>query len=101
MQAVSQKKVKSEKIALPSFKQYRESTGLFHFKLLSAKGDLLLQSEGFSSPKEAGLAIKNLQLNGLLQMHMYNADDSVKFEVQASQGQLKQAFDALKQATEE
>jgi tryptophanyl-tRNA synthetase len=99
MQAVSQKKVKSEKISLPSFKQYRESTGLFHFKLLSAKGDLLLQSEGFSSPKEAGLAIKNLQLNG--SVAMMELANLVKLDAQASQEQLSEAFEALKQATEE
>jgi tryptophanyl-tRNA synthetase len=99
MQAVSQKKVKSEKIALPSFKQYRESTGLFHFKLLSAKGDLLLQSEGFSSPKEAGLAIKNLQLNG--SVAMMELANLVQLDAQASQEQLSEAFDALKQAAEE
>ncbi len=99
MQAVTQKKVKTEKIALPSFKQYRESTGLFHFKLLSAQGDLLLQSEGFSSPKEAGLAIKNLQING--SVAMMELGDLVRLEAQASQEQLSEAFEALKQAAEE
>lgn len=98
MQAVSHNKVKTEKIALPSFKQYRESTGLFHFKLLSAKGDLLLQSEGFSSPKEAGLAIKNLQQNG--NAAMTELADLIKLDPQASQEQLSEAFDALKQSQE-
>ncbi len=43
--------------ALPSFKQYREADGRFHFKLVDAQGKLLLQSAGFASPKEAGQCI--------------------------------------------
>jgi tryptophanyl-tRNA synthetase len=50
--------------ALPSFKQYRESDGRFHFKLVDAQGRLLLQSQGFASPKDAGAAIGRLQKEG-------------------------------------
>ena len=50
--------------ALPSFKQYRESDGRFHFKLVDAQGRLLLQSQGFASPKDAGAAIGRLQREG-------------------------------------
>ena len=32
-----------------------------YFKLVDAQGKLLLQSEGFASPKEAGQAVKRLQ----------------------------------------
>ena len=52
------------KAALPSFKQYRESDGRFHFKLVDAQGRLLLQSQGFASPKDAGAAIARLQKEG-------------------------------------
>ncbi len=52
---------KAVKAALPSFKQYRESDGLFHFKLVDPKGRLLLQSTGFASAREAGQAIAQLQ----------------------------------------
>ncbi len=45
------------KSSLPSFKQYRESDGLFYFKFVDAQGRLLLQSRGFASPKEAGQCI--------------------------------------------
>ena len=55
---------KAAKAALPSFKQYRESTGLFHFKLVEAKGRLLLQSSGFASAREAGQTIARLQSEG-------------------------------------
>ncbi|MFM2274657.1 MAG: hypothetical protein RL211_529 [Pseudomonadota bacterium] len=57
------KAAKSVKANLPTFKQYRETTGQFHFKLVDAQGRLLLQSHGFDSPKDAGKAI------GLLQQH--------------------------------
>ena len=50
--------------ALPTFKQYRENDGRFHFKMLDTKGQLLLQSEGFASPKDAGQAIASLRRDG-------------------------------------
>lgn len=48
------------KTSLPVFKQYREADGQFYFKL--ADGDeVLLQSRGFASPKEAGQLIAALK----------------------------------------
>ena len=55
---------KEAKTALPSFKQYREKDGQFYFKLVDTKGQVLLQSLGFASPKEAGQAISQLQADG-------------------------------------
>jgi tryptophanyl-tRNA synthetase len=55
---------KEAKTALPSFKQYREKDGQFYFKLVDAKGQVLLQSLGFASPKEAGQTIAQLQTDG-------------------------------------
>ncbi|AOG22413.1 tryptophan--tRNA ligase [Acidovorax sp. RAC01] len=55
------KPAKAVKAALPSFKQYREADGKFHFKLVAADGRLLLQSTGFDAPKDAGQAIGQLQ----------------------------------------
>lgn len=55
------KKAKGSKAALPSFKQYREADGKFYFKLVDAQGRLLLQSQAFDSPKEAGQAIAGLR----------------------------------------
>jgi tryptophanyl-tRNA synthetase len=57
--------VKAAKVALPSFKQYRETDGKFYFKLVAADGRLLLQSVAFNAPKDAGLAIARLQREGL------------------------------------
>lgn len=47
--------------SLPSFKQYREADGRFHFKLVDGQGRLLLQGGGFDSPKEAGQFIATLK----------------------------------------
>jgi len=77
---------KEAKTALPSFKQYREKDGLFYFKLVDAKGQVLLQSLGFATPKEAGLTITQLQIEGpdalatlkpVLEFS-FSAEDSVK-----------------------
>ena len=57
-------KVKAEKQARASFKQYREKDGKFYFKLQDASGALVLQSLGFESPKVAGQAIAQLQTQG-------------------------------------
>ena len=47
-----------------SFKQYREADGRFYFKLVDAAGQVLLQSRGFDSPRDAGQAVKRLQTEG-------------------------------------
>lgn len=49
------------KIAIPTFKQYRESDGQFHFKLLDGNGKLLVQSRGFASARDAGQLIAKLK----------------------------------------
>ena len=56
---------KATKVASASFKQYREKDGQFYFKLVDAKGTLLLQSRGFASPKDAGTAIAQIKQQGL------------------------------------
>lgn len=55
---------KPVKAALPTLKQYREKDGLFYFKLVDARGHLLLQSMSFESPREAAQAIAQLQAGG-------------------------------------
>ena len=59
-------KSKSAKANLAAFKQYREADGQFYFKLLGPDGNLLLQSLGFESPKEAALAIAGLKQQGVI-----------------------------------
>jgi len=55
---------KTEKAALPVFKQYREADGKFYFKLLSAGGELLLQSRAFEQGREAGQWVARLKKEG-------------------------------------
>ena len=47
-----------------AFKQYRESDGRFYFKLVDARGRVLLQSTGYAAPKEAGQTIARLKKDG-------------------------------------
>ncbi len=53
----------SGKVALPVFKQYRESDGRFYFKLVDGER-VLLQSGGFDSPRDAGQHIAALRGDG-------------------------------------
>ncbi len=57
---------KAEKVALPVFKQYREADGKFYFKLLSADGALLLQSQAFEQGRDAGQWVARLKREGLV-----------------------------------
>jgi tryptophanyl-tRNA synthetase len=57
---------KAEKAAQPVFKQYREADGKFYFKLLSAGGELLLQSSGFDQGRDAGQWVARLKREGLV-----------------------------------
>ncbi|MEN9538396.1 MAG: hypothetical protein RLZZ126_631 [Pseudomonadota bacterium] len=52
---------KVKKTSGPSFKQYREADGKFYAKMVDAAGNLLEQSPGFDSPKDAGLWVKARQ----------------------------------------
>ena len=49
------------KAALPLFKQYRDTDNRFYFKLMDGEGRLLVQSNGFDSPKDAGQLIAVLK----------------------------------------
>ena len=55
---------KAEKAVLPVFKQYRETDGKFYFKLLSAGGELLLQSDAFEQGRDAGQWVARLKREG-------------------------------------
>jgi tryptophanyl-tRNA synthetase len=55
---------KPAKASVASLKQYREKDGLFYFKLVDARGRLLLQSQSFESPRQAADAIALLQSQG-------------------------------------
>jgi len=58
-------KAKATKAASASFKQYREADGKFYFKLLDAKGTLMVQSQGFDDPKAAARVVAQIKEAGL------------------------------------
>ncbi|MEP6907693.1 MAG: tryptophan--tRNA ligase [Pseudoxanthomonas sp.] len=51
----------ADRSAPPLFKQYRDTDNRFYFKFLGGDGTLLLQSNGFDSPKDAGQLIAVLK----------------------------------------
>ncbi|HPW84344.1 MAG TPA: tryptophan--tRNA ligase [Rhodoferax sp.] len=55
---------KTAKVALASFKQYREKDGQFYFKLAAPDGTVLLQSRAFESGKVAGQTVAQLTRDG-------------------------------------
>ena len=56
---------KAIKTETASLKQYREADGRFYFKLVDAKGAVLLQSRGLDNPKIAGQSIALLKARGM------------------------------------
>ncbi|MEG0937635.1 MAG: tryptophan--tRNA ligase [Comamonas sp.] len=95
----SKAKAKTAKTALPQFKQYREADGQFYFKLVAADGQLLLQSQGFTAPKEAGQSIAQLQREGAAAL------EAIKPRLQSLDGisdeQVLQALEQLREAAEQ
>ncbi|QXZ09976.1 tryptophan--tRNA ligase [Comamonas sp. Y33R10-2] len=95
----SKAKIKTAKSALPQFKQYREADGQFYFKLVAADGQLLLQSQGFSAPKEAGQSIAQLQREGAAALA------ALKPRLQSLDGisdeQVTQALEQLQEAAQQ
>jgi tryptophanyl-tRNA synthetase len=54
-------KAAAAKAALPQFKQYRDKDARFYFKFTDADDQLLIQSNGFDAPKDAGQIIAVLK----------------------------------------
>ena len=86
-----QTKAKAAKLALPGFKQYRESDGKFYFKFVDGQGKLLLQSQGYAAPKDAGKAIKDLVaaeprmlITLMADLHMSRPQGVAQAEVEAA-----------------
>ena len=82
---------KKAKQASFAFKQYRESDGKFYFKLVDASNSVVLQSQGFESPKEAGQTIAWLKENGLnsLQANVHFVNEIPQSELGELNLQLK------------
>ena len=89
--ATSREKPAAEPLA--TFKQYRESDGLFYFKLVGAGGDaLLLQSRGFEQGREAGAWVARLKKEGAAAL----ADAPVTLS--ADEADVRRALDRLAEA---
>jgi len=87
VQAPQTKEVSAE----PQIKQYREADGQFYFKLVSAKGDVLLQSKAYASGKDAGAAVKLLKNQGVQAL----TELATQLESVELNPELQQALDAL------
>ena len=79
-----------------SFKQYREADGRFYFKLVDAAGQLLLQSRGFESPRDAGQAVKRLQTEGAAALA--TLADRLELPADGPAPTLREALQALQEA---
>ena len=79
-----------------SFKQYREADGRFYFKLVDAAGQLLLQSRGFESPRDAGQAVKRLQTEGAAALAALA--DRLELPADGPAPTLREALQALQEA---
>jgi tryptophanyl-tRNA synthetase len=97
-QDTGSKKVKAAKVALPSFKQYREADGQFYFKFMAADGRLLLQSTGFMQPKQAGQSIAQLQQTGAAALSVLAT--SLQLADGVTQDDVVQALHLLQEATQ-
>lgn len=86
---------KNAKPALASFKQYRDADGRFYFKLVDAKGRVLLQSAGFTAAREAGQAVARLRKEGAAALDAFQA------QLQPLDGVGPEAIQAALKAIEE
>jgi tryptophanyl-tRNA synthetase len=96
LQAKDETTTKTTKVALPVFKQYRESDGQFYFKLQAADGRLLLQSGAFASPKVAGQTIGTLQSEGMASLGQSAVD--LQLGPEANSADIDAALQALREA---
>ena len=89
---------KTAKAALPQFKQYREADGQFYFKLVAVDGQVLLQSKGFTAPKDAGQSIAQQQSGGAAQLAQLH--DKLQAIEGVSEEQVIQALQTLQEAAQ-
>lgn len=78
-QSESATEVKHSQKAFGVIKQYRESDGLFYFKLTEGSSTLLL-SAGFANGKEAGMAVSKLKAQGLTATDNLTLADGITIE---------------------
>jgi tryptophanyl-tRNA synthetase len=87
--AAASNTVSKPSTALASFKQYRESSGEFFFKLVAFDGTLLLQSHAFGQGREAGAWVQQFKTKGR------QALPNAPVNLMAPASQVHAALDAL------
>jgi tryptophanyl-tRNA synthetase len=88
---------KTGKVALPVIKQYRETDGLFYFKLTDPQGRTLVQGPGFDQGKACGQLVaqfKAAQAGQWQSLGLRAAEGVVDQEVDASLDALRAAQEA-------
>ncbi len=85
---------KTAKAAKPVFKQYREKDGKFYFKLQSADGNVLLQSTGFDSPRDAGQVIGLLTQTGIQVLSSHA--EVLHIATHTTHGDIQEALQAIR-----
>jgi tryptophanyl-tRNA synthetase len=94
---VTAKNVKVSKAAAASFKQYREKDGQFYFKLVDPQGAIMLQSRGFTSPRDAGLVIGQLIDNGI--SALLTLEFQIEMPPLASHAELTETLNSLRETS--
>jgi tryptophanyl-tRNA synthetase len=101
--AVQAKAESTEKLSVPVIKQYREADGQFYFKLTTADGAVLVQSQAYAEGREAGALVKRLKTEGaaaLVGAPVNLAEGVSQAEVDAALAALVAATEAAAQAAE-
>jgi tryptophanyl-tRNA synthetase len=101
--AVQAKAEVTEKQSVPVIKQYREADGQFYFKITTADGTLLIQSQAYAEGREAGALVKRLKTEGaaaLVGAPVNLAEGVSQAEVDAALAALVAATEAAAQAAE-
>lgn len=82
VQVKEQKKEKKVKIGIPTLKQYRDTDGLFYFKLIDANGNLLVTAGKLPSGKDVGKLLGQFKAKGLqaLEGEFFKIEDGVAKE---------------------
>jgi len=88
---------KAEKVTLPVIKQYRETDGLFYFKLTDPQGRTLVQGPGFDQGKACGQLVaqfKSAKAGQWQSLGLRASDGVADQEVDASLDALRAAQEA-------
>ncbi len=92
-QSIAPAKAPAAKASLPQFKQYRDKDARFYFKFTDAEGQVLIQSNGFDAPKDAGRIIAVIK-----QAERADQLETTEIVLQVSAGEVLAALKRLRDA---